>query len=95
MPTAIVGSDNSTFVRQYIITTLRALDWHVEEDSFIDYTPYGERSFTNIIATKNPMTLRRIIVSAHYDSKFFSTYPENQVHPTGLGHSMLLTASSL
>ncbi|KAH0830702.1 hypothetical protein J3R83DRAFT_2180 [Lanmaoa asiatica] len=73
-----VGSDNSTFVRQHITAALRALNWHVEEDSFTEYTPFGQRSFTNIIATKDPTALRRIIVSAHYDSKFFLTYPENQ-----------------
>ncbi|KAF8447812.1 hypothetical protein L210DRAFT_3390978 [Boletus edulis BED1] len=73
-----VGSENSTFVRQYITAALRALNWHVEEDRFTEYTPYGQRSFTNIIATKDPSALRRIIVSAHYDSKFFPAYPENQ-----------------
>ncbi|KIK93671.1 hypothetical protein PAXRUDRAFT_144569 [Paxillus rubicundulus Ve08.2h10] len=73
-----VGSENSTVVRQYITATLTALDWHIEEDSFTDYTPYGQRSFTNIIATKDPTASRRVIVSAHYDSKFFLTYPENQ-----------------
>ncbi|KAI9571404.1 hypothetical protein HD554DRAFT_2203461 [Boletus coccyginus] len=73
-----VGSDNNTFVRQHITTVLRSLNWDVEEDSFTEYTPYGRHSFTNIIATKDPTALRRVIVSAHYDSKFFPTYPENQ-----------------
>ncbi|KIJ69129.1 hypothetical protein HYDPIDRAFT_144829 [Hydnomerulius pinastri MD-312] len=72
------GSDNSTLVREHITATLKALNWHVEEDSFTDYTPYGEQSFTNIIATKDPTASRRVIVSAHYDSKFFPNYPENQ-----------------
>jgi glutaminyl-peptide cyclotransferase len=66
-------------VREHITAALTALDWHVEEDSFTDYTPYGQQSFTNIIATKDPIASRRVIVSAHYDSKFFSMYPENQV----------------
>ncbi|KAG9318620.1 hypothetical protein JVU11DRAFT_713 [Chiua virens] len=66
-----VGSDNSTIVRKHITAALRALNWHVEEDSFTENTPYGQRSFTNIIATKDPTALRRIVVSAHYDSKFF------------------------
>ncbi|KAG8217648.1 hypothetical protein J3R82DRAFT_5801 [Butyriboletus roseoflavus] len=72
------GSDNITSVRRHITTALTALNWHVEQDSFIEYTPYGQRSFTNIIATKDPTAMRRLIVSAHYDSKFFLTYPENQ-----------------
>ncbi|KAF9246387.1 hypothetical protein BU15DRAFT_40185 [Melanogaster broomeanus] len=72
------GSENSTFVREEIIAALTSLDWHVEEDSFTSYTPYGQQSFTNIIATKDPTASRRVIVSAHYDSKFFPNYPENQ-----------------
>lgn len=79
MRESVVGSENNTFVRQHIAAALTALNWHVEEDSFTDNTPYGQRSFTNIIATKDPTALRRVIVSAHYDSKFFPTHPENQV----------------
>lgn len=73
-----VGSDNITLVREYIVSTLKDLDWYVEEDTFTDNTPYGLRSFTNIIATKDPTALRRVILSAHYDSKFFPNYPDNQ-----------------
>ncbi|KAH7923475.1 hypothetical protein BV22DRAFT_1106074 [Leucogyrophana mollusca] len=72
------GSENSTFVRNYIKSTLESLNWHVEEDSFTDNTPYGPRSFTNLIATKDPAASRRVIVSAHFDSKFFPHYPEDQ-----------------
>jgi len=81
----VVGSKNSAIVRQHITTVLRSLNWHVEEDSFTEDTPYGQRSFANIIATKDPTALRRVIVSAHYDSKFFPTYPENQVRSAELG----------
>ncbi|KAG2133764.1 hypothetical protein DEU56DRAFT_416275 [Suillus clintonianus] len=73
-----VGSENITVVREYIVSTLKVLDWHVEEDTFTDNTPYGPRSFTNIIATKDPAASRRVILSAHYDSKFFPDYPDNQ-----------------
>lgn len=80
----VAGSNNSTLVRQHITAALRALDWHIDEDSFTEHTPYGQRSFTNIIATKDPTALRRLIVSAHYDSKFFPEYPENQVRSAAL-----------
>lgn len=73
-----VGSENITLVREYIVSTLKVLDWHVEEDTFTDNTPYGIRSFTNIIATKDTTASRRVILSAHYDSKFFPNYPDNQ-----------------
>ncbi|KAG1719894.1 uncharacterized protein EDB91DRAFT_1240492 [Suillus paluster] len=74
----VFGSENITFVREYILSSLKVLDWHVEEDTFTDNTPYGPRSFTNIIATKDPAASRRVILSAHYDSKFFPNYPDNQ-----------------
>lgn len=73
------GTENNTFVRNYIATTLKNLEWHVEEDSFTAITPYGEKSFTNVIATFNPDAPRRVIMAAHFDSKYFSTYPANQV----------------
>lgn len=71
-------TENNTFVRNHIVTTLRDLDWHVEEDAFEDNTPYGKKRFTNVIATKDPHAPRRIILSAHFDSKFFPSAPMNQ-----------------
>ena len=38
-------------------------------DEFDDNTPLGKKRFTNIIATQNPAARRRLILSAHYDSK--------------------------
>ncbi|KAJ8496844.1 hypothetical protein ONZ51_g913 [Trametes cubensis] len=71
-------TENNTLVREYIVSTLKKLNWHVEEDSFNDTTPYGVKRFTNVIATKDPTAPRRVIVAAHFDSKFFATYPQNQ-----------------
>ncbi|KAI0293610.1 glutaminyl-peptide cyclotransferase-like protein [Russula brevipes] len=71
-------TENHTLVRNYLVSTLRALDWHVEEDTFVDKTPYGFKNFTNVIATKDPDAPRRVILAAHYDSKYFGTYPKNQ-----------------
>ncbi|KAG5353102.1 hypothetical protein C0989_010305 [Termitomyces sp. Mn162] len=76
-PTA--GTENSTIVRNYIISTLKALEWHIEVDEFTDKTPIGYRRFANIIATKDPSASRRVILSAHYDSKYGATYPDDQV----------------
>ncbi|KAI0647401.1 hypothetical protein C8Q79DRAFT_959252 [Trametes meyenii] len=71
-------TENNTLVREYLVSTLRKLNWHVEEDTFNDTTPYGVKRFTNVIATKDPTAPRRVIVAAHFDSKFFSTSPLNQ-----------------
>lgn len=51
----------------------------MEEDTFTDNTPYGRKRFTNVIATKDPAAARRIVLAAHFDSKFFPNYPESQV----------------
>lgn len=73
------GSENNTIVKEYIVSTLRKLDWHIEEDTFNDTTPYGVKQFTNVIATKDPFAPRRVILAAHFDSKFFPNPPLNQV----------------
>ena len=72
---------NNTMVKDYIVNTMKKLNWHVEEDTFTDNTPYGMKRFTNVIATKDPKAPRRVILSAHFDSKFFATYPQNQARP--------------
>lgn len=71
-------TDNNTMVRRYIVDTMKKLSWHIEEDSFNDTTPYGVKRFTNVIATKDPKAPRRVILAAHFDSKFFAMSPMNQ-----------------
>ncbi|KAG2020131.1 glutaminyl-peptide cyclotransferase-like protein [Coprinopsis cinerea AmutBmut pab1-1] len=72
------GTQNNTFVRNYLISTLKALDWHVETDEFVADTPIGKKKMANVIATKDPKASRRLVLSAHFDSKYFPNYPENQ-----------------
>ncbi|KIM79620.1 hypothetical protein PILCRDRAFT_823155 [Piloderma croceum F 1598] len=74
----VADTENNTIVREYIISTLKALNWHIEEDTVMDNTPVGMKRFTNVIATKDPTASRRVILSAHFDSKYFSSYPQNQ-----------------
>ncbi len=45
-------TENHTLVRNYIISTLRKLNWHTEEDKFVGTTPYGPKNFTNVIAAR-------------------------------------------
>ena len=71
-------TENHTLVRSYLVSTLRKLNWHIEEDRFVGITPYGPKNFTNVIATKDPDALRRVVLSAHFDSKFFPSAPKNQ-----------------
>lgn len=67
-------------MRKYIVDTLKSLKWHVEEDdTFTAQTPYGVKPFTNIIATWDPDAPKRLVMSAHFDSKYFAKPPYNQV----------------
>jgi len=63
------------------VSTLKALDWTIEEDAFNDTTPLGTKQFTNIIATKDPKASRRVIVAAHFDSKYFPNTDQVCVPP--------------
>ncbi|KAF9943345.1 hypothetical protein BGZ67_000024 [Mortierella alpina] len=45
--------------------------WHLEKDTFVDQTPYGPKTFTNLIFTKNPRAENRLVLAAHFDSKYF------------------------
>ena len=45
-------------------------------DEFDDFTPIGPKRFTNIIATLNPNAKRRLMLAAHYDSKYFPENPD-------------------
>ena len=60
---------------QYILSRLHQLNqtrWSVTTDTFTDSTPYGSKSFTNIIATLDPDKPNRLVLAAHYDSKYFA-----------------------
>ncbi len=46
----------------------------MEQDEFNDATPFGEKSFTNIIGTLNPKACNQVVLSCHYDSKYFADF---------------------
>ncbi|XP_068682290.1 glutaminyl-peptide cyclotransferase-like isoform X2 [Montipora foliosa] len=70
----VPGTNGHHKVKMFIKKNFEDLDWTVSLDEFDDNTPYGPKRFTNIIATLNPNAKRRLILAAHYDSKYF---PEN------------------
>ncbi|XP_077200346.1 glutaminyl-peptide cyclotransferase [Paroedura picta] len=74
-------SPGSWAVRQHIKHRLQGLQagWVVEEDTFQSYTPYGYRTFSNIISTLNPSAKRHLVLACHYDSKYFPPQWDNQV----------------
>ncbi|KAF5345419.1 hypothetical protein D9757_013476 [Collybiopsis confluens] len=61
---------NNTVVQMHIITTLKDLEWHIHQDSFESQTPLGVKKFVNIVATKDIRASRRVVLSAHYDSRY-------------------------
>ncbi|TPX55856.1 hypothetical protein PhCBS80983_g04981 [Powellomyces hirtus] len=67
----VSGTANNTLVQQHIISTFTALDWHVDQDPFEDNTPIGRIKFNNIIVTKNINAARKLVLAAHFDSKYF------------------------
>lgn len=49
------------------------------QDRFTDSTPYGDREFTNLVFTFDKDAPRRIVLAAHFDSKYFPAAPDNEV----------------
>lgn len=46
--------------------------WTVEEHATQADTPHGVKPFVNIVATKDPSARRKLVLAAHYDSKWFA-----------------------
>lgn len=78
----VAGSPGIAKVRQIILDVFQKdlaassqhgrSGWHVEEHTTEDKTPLGRLPFTNLVFTKNPRASRRLVLAAHYDSKYFS-----------------------
>lgn len=73
-----VGSANLTRVQSMVEAHFVKLGWHAERDTFEADTPYGSKTFSNLIFTHDPEATRRLVLSAHLDSKYFPTHPEDQ-----------------
>ncbi|TPX58660.1 hypothetical protein SpCBS45565_g07946 [Spizellomyces sp. 'palustris'] len=67
----VSGTEGNVKVQNHLISTFEALKWHVEQDKFTDNTPFGVKPFNNIIVTKNPDAPRKLVLAAHFDSKYF------------------------
>jgi len=50
------------------------LGWRVHDDTFIDGTPYGPKTFTNIVAVQNLSSVHRLTLACHTDSKYFEQF---------------------
>eukprot|EP00794_Sanderia_malayensis_P020297 gene20296-22284_t len=89
----VPGTIGHREVKQFIIKTMKDLNWDVKVDEFESPTPIGARKFTNIIATLNPQAERRLVLAAHYDSKLME--PENGKYFKGATDSAVPCAMML
>lgn len=68
----VVGTPSHQKVKEYIIGEMRRLGWYVETTPFNAKTPnLGTLQFENIIAKINPSAKQVMVLSCHYDSKYF------------------------
>lgn len=69
----VVGTQGWKNVQNFIIGELKSMDMEVELDSFDAATPnFGKLNFVNVIGKLNPSADRFLVLSAHYDSKYFA-----------------------
>ncbi|XP_067646354.1 glutaminyl-peptide cyclotransferase-like isoform X2 [Eurosta solidaginis] len=68
----VVGTIRHKQVRNYISDNLRKMQWSVEYDTFRKTVPILKKvQFHNIIAKLNPDAKRFLVLTCHYDSKYF------------------------
>lgn len=69
----VVGTPGWKNVQNFIIDEMKSMDMTVELDSFSDNTPFGKANFVNIIGKLNENADKFLVLSAHYDSKYFAS----------------------
>jgi glutaminyl-peptide cyclotransferase len=71
----VVGSKGWLQVQNFIVNELESMGVEVEFDSFEDNVPiFGRLNFVNIIGRVNPKADKFLVLSAHYDSKYFQDH---------------------
>ncbi|KAJ3332959.1 hypothetical protein HDU76_012456 [Blyttiomyces sp. JEL0837] len=70
----VSGSAGNKKVQTFLIDTFTNLGWNIEQDKFTDKTPIGKKEFNNIVVTKDPDAPRKIVLAAHFDSKWFEEF---------------------
>ncbi|RHZ64139.1 hypothetical protein Glove_326g72 [Diversispora epigaea] len=77
----VPDTDGNRKVQNFIKEHFNKLKWDIDEDTFTDETPLGKKQFNNIIVTKNIKSNKRLVMAAHFDSKYFDP-PNNFVGAT-------------
>lgn len=65
------GTPGHADVQRHFESHFSSLGWHLSDDApFTMDTPRGPVSFRNLVFTFNPASPRRLVLAAHYDSKW-------------------------
>src|SRR3982751_1041954 len=67
------GSGALEKTRGYLEKQLQAAGWKVARQSFVDVTPRGKVTFTNLIATFGDKADPQFLLCSHYDTKVYDT----------------------
>ncbi|KAJ1987310.1 hypothetical protein H4R33_002915 [Dimargaris cristalligena] len=78
----VPGTEGNRQVQKFILEQGKKLGWFIETDSFTQDTPMGSIDFTNIILTKHPQAPARLVLAAHFDSKYFAPGPADFIGAT-------------
>lgn len=70
----VSGTPANVEVREFIVQHFLNLGWHVEIDEFTDNTPFGEKTFANVIATQDIEKPSRLVLAAHFDSMYSTDF---------------------
>uniref|UniRef100_A0A914CWI0 Glutaminyl-peptide cyclotransferase n=1 Tax=Acrobeloides nanus TaxID=290746 RepID=A0A914CWI0_9BILA len=65
----VVETPQHKQVALYLKRKVEEYGFQTEWDRFADNTPYGPKTFRNLIATFDPLAPRRLVLACHYDSK--------------------------
>jgi glutaminyl-peptide cyclotransferase len=72
--TRVSGSKENRMVQENIIKHFEELGWFIQQDIFNQTTPLGDTMFKNIIVTHDQKATRKLVLGAHYDSKYFKEF---------------------
>jgi glutaminyl-peptide cyclotransferase len=70
----VSGTLGNKLVQKHIIDLFDKMNWHIEQNTFSQDTPFGEIEFNNIVVTKDVNAHKRFVLAAHFDSKYFKEF---------------------
>lgn len=70
----VSGTQGNKAVQKHIISFFEKMNWHIEQNKFSQDTPFGETEFNNIVVTKDINAHKRLVLAAHFDSKYFKEF---------------------